>query len=175
MNILKNISDRDRRFLFPALVIAGFVLVLLFVDVPLYRKGMEMEKKAGEEEKRLNSIISMGQEYLAVKDEVEDLRARAFTGDGASLAGIDSAVSRSGLKKRLSSLKPATTPAAEGMKRVRAELSLERVALDEVSRLLAAIEADGHPVAVERLSIKATYEDPSIFNVILVVNTVEKD
>lgn len=175
MRLLKNISDRDRRLLVPALIAAGFVLVMLFVDIPLYMKEMELEKKAGEEEKRLNSIISMGQEYLSIKDELEDIKARAFTGDGASLSGIDSVVSRSGLKKRLSSLKPATTPAAERMKKVRAELSLERVALDEVSRLMAAIEADGHPVAVERLSIKATYEDPSLFNVILVVNTVEKD
>lgn len=175
MNILKNISDRDRRLLVPALIAAGFVLVMLFVDIPLYMKEMELEKKAGEEEKRLNSIIYMGQEYLSIKDELEDIKARAFTGDGASLSGIDSVVSRSGLKKRLSSLKPATTPAAEGMKRVRAELSLERVALDEVSRLMAAIEADGHPAAVERLSIKATYEDPSLFNVILVVNTVERE
>lgn len=175
MRLLKNISDRDRRLLVPVLIAAGFILVLLFVDIPLYRKGMEMEKKAVEGEKRLKSIISMGQEYLSIKDEIEDIKANAFTGDGASLSGIDSVVSRSGLKKRLSSLKPATTPAAEGMKRVRAELSLERVALDEVSRLMAAIESEGHPTAIERLSMKATYEDPSLFNVILVVNTVEKD
>lgn len=175
MRLLKNISERDRRLLVPALIAAGFLFVLLFVDIPLYMKGREMEKKAAEEEKRLKAIISMGQEYLSIKDEMEDIRARAFTGDGASISGMDSIVSRSGLKKRLSSLKPATTPAAEGMKRVRAELSFERVAFDEISRLMAAIEAEGRPAAVERLSMKATYEDPSLFNVILVVNTVEKE
>lgn len=175
MGLLKNISDRDRRLLFPALIAVGFILVLLIVDIPLYKKGTEMGRKAGEEEKRLNSIISMGKDYLSIKDDVEDIKARAFTGDGAALSGIDSVVGRSGLKKRLSSLKPATTPTTEGMKRVRAELSFEKVALADVSRLMAAFEAEGRPIVVERLSIKATYEDPSLFNVLLVVNMVEKD
>lgn len=175
MGFLKNISDRERRLLFPALVAAGFILVLLIVDIPLYKKGTEMGRKAWEEEKRLNSIIYMGKEYLSIKDGLEDIKARAFSGDGAAISGIDSMVGRSGLKKRLSSLKPATTPAAEGMRRVKAELSLEKVALADLSRLLAAIEAEGRPISIERLSIKATYEDPSIFNALLVVNAVEKD
>lgn len=175
MGLLKNISDRERRSLLPAILAAGFILVMLIVDIPLYKKGTEMGRKAGEEEKRLNSIMSMGKDYLSIKDDVEDIKVRAFTGDGAALSGIDSVVGRSGLKKRLSSLKPATTPAAEGMRRVRAELSLEKVALVDVSRLMAAIESEGHPISIERLSIKATYEDPSLFNVILVVNTVERE
>lgn len=175
MGLLKNISDRERRLLFRILIAAGFVLVLLFVDFPLYKKGVEIGRKAGEAEKRLASIIAMGQEYLSIKDEVEDIKARAFTGDGAALSGIDFVISRSGLKKRLSLLKPSTTPAAEGMKRVRAELSIEKVALADVLRLMAAFEAEERPIAIERLSIKATYEDPSLFNVLLVVNAVEKE
>lgn len=175
MGFLKNISDRERRLLLPGLIAAGFVLVLFIVDIPLYKKGDETGRKAGAAEKRLNSIISMGQEYLAIKDDVEDIKAKAFTGDGAALSGIDSVISRSGLKKRLSLLKSAITPAAEGMKRVKAELSIEKVALADVSRLMAAFEAEERPIAIERLSIKATYEDPSLFNVLLVVNAVEKD
>lgn len=175
MRLFKNIPDRDRRLLFPVLVVLGFLSILLFVDIPLYKRGMELDRKAGEEEKRLKAIISMGEEYLSLRDEVEYIRERAFSGGGASISEIDSVVSRSGFKKRLSSLKPATTPAALGLRRVRAELSFDRVALDDISKLMAVIGSGGRPAAVERLSIKAAYEDPSLFNAILVVNTVEKD
>lgn len=175
MELLKNLSDRERRMLVPAAVVAAFLSLLLFADYPLYKKGKELEKKAADEGNRLKSIISMGQEYVSVRNEVEDIKEKAFKGEGSSLAGLDSIVTRSGLKKRLSSLKPTTSPVTDGMKKIKAELSLDKVSLPEISRMLAAIESDGHPVPVERISVKATYEDPSLYNATLVVNTVEKD
>lgn len=175
MNILKKISDRDRRLLFPAVIITAFLSLLLFVDFPLYKNGVEMERKSLAEEKRLKSIISMGQEYISARDEVEDIKERAFKGEGSALAGLDSVVSRAALKTRLSSLKPATSPVTDEMKRIKAELSFVKVSLIEASRLVEAIESDGHPITVERISIKATYEDPSLYNATLIVNTVEKD
>lgn len=175
MNILKNLSDRERRFFVPAVVGAVFVSVFLFVDFPLYRNIVEFRKKTGEEEKRLKSLISMGQEYLSVRNHVDDIKERAFKGEGASLSGIDSTVNRAGLKKKLSSLKPTTTPVTDLIKRTKAELYFEKVSISEVSRLLTTIETDWHPVVVEKVSIKATYENPSLFNLTLLVNTVEKD
>ena len=175
MNIFKNLSDRERRLTVPAIIIAASVSLLMLVDLPLHRKGKELEKKAVEEEKRLKSIIYMGQEYISVKNEVDDIKERAFKGEGSALAGLDAVISRAGLKKRLSSLKPTTSPVTVEMKRIRAELSFDKVSLSELPKLLAAIESDGHPITVERISTKATYEDPSLFNTTLVVNTVERD
>ncbi len=175
MNILKNISDRDRRLLFPAFIITAFLSILLFVDLPLYKKGVEMGSKSLAEEKRLKSIISMGQEYISARDEVEDIKGRAFNGEGSALAGLDSIVSKAGLKKKLSSLKPTTSPVTDEMKRIKAELSFDKISIIEASRLVSAIESDGHSVTVERISTKATYEDPSLYNAALVVNTVERD
>lgn len=175
MELFKNISDRERRILLPAAVGAAILAVILFVDLPLYKAGAETARKAREEGNRLNSIISMGKEYISIKYELEEIKERAFKGEGASLAGLDSLVNRVGLKKKLLSLKPTTTPVSEGMKKIKAELSLEKAALSELSRLLTAIESDGHSIIVERISVKATYDDPSMFNAMLVLNTVEKD
>lgn len=175
METFKNLSDRERRLLIPIAIGAVFIAVLLLVDLPLYKKGVEAARKSREEARRLNSIISMGKEYISIRYEIEDVKDRAFNGEGASLAGLDSLVNRSGLKKKLSSLKPTTTPVTDGVKKIKAELSLEKIALTELSRLLTAMKSDGHPIIIERVSIKATYDDPSLFNAILVGNTVEKD
>lgn len=175
MELFKNISDRERRILLPAAVGAAILAIILIVDLPLYKAGAETARKAREEGNRLNSIISMGKEYVSIKYELEEIKERTFRGEGASLAGLDSLVNRVGLKKKLLSLKPTTTPVSEGMKKIKAELSLEKTALPELSRLLTAIESDGHSIIVERISVKATYDDPSMFNATLVLNTVEKD
>jgi hypothetical protein len=175
MRLLKNMSERDRRLLVPTMIIAAFLSTLLFVDYPLYKKGKEFERKAGEEERRLRSIISMGQEYFSVKNEIDDIKDRAFTGEGSALSGIDGIVGRSGLKKKMSSLRPTTSPVADGLKRIKAELSFEKASLPEISRLVTAIESDMHPITIERVSIKATYEDPSSYNATLVVNTVGRE
>src|SRR4030067_82918 len=120
MNILKNLSDREKRFFLPAVVGTVFVSVFLFVDFPLYRNIEEF-------------------------------------------------------KKKLSSLKPTTTPVTDLLKRTKVELYFEKVSISEASRLLTTIETDWHPVVVEKVSIKATYENPSLFNLTLLVNTAEKN
>lgn len=175
MNILKNLSDRERRMVVPLSIAAALFSVLLFVDLPLYKSSKELEKKATEEEKRLNSIIATGLEYIRIKNEVDDVNERAFKGEGASLAGLDALVTKAGLKKKLSSIKPASSPVTENIKRIKADLTFEKVSLSEISRLLTAMELDTHPVTVERIFTKATYEDPSLFNASIVVNMVERD
>jgi len=175
MGYLKNISDKDRRVLIPAAVVTAFAAILLFVDLPLYRTGIEKGQKALEEEKRLNSIIKMGKEHISIKYEIDDIKDTAFIGEGSSLSGLDSLIKGSGLKKKLITLKPTSTLVSEGLKKIKMELTLEKMALADLFRILTAIESDGHPIEVERISIKAAYDDPSMFNSTLVLNTVEKD
>lgn len=171
----KKLFDAERRILVPAFAAAAVLAVLLFIDIPLYLNMSELRTKNAEEEKRLKSLISMGQEYLSVKYQVDDIIGRAFKGEGASLSGIDSDVTKAGLKKKLSSLKPATSPVSDYIKRTKAELYFEKITLAEVSRLIEITETDHHPVLVEKVSLKATYENPSLFNLTLLLNTVERE
>jgi len=149
------------------------VAILLFVDWPLYTGARQLERGAGEERQRLASIVSMAREYVSVKTDMDDVRGTAFN-PGTSLAGLDAIVVRTGLKKKLASVKNTTKAVAEGIKTVKVEMSFEKIPLGAVSSLIAAMESDGHPVAIERIAIKATYEDPSFFNATLIVNTVER-
>lgn len=173
----RSLSDSERRLLVRAGIVTAIVAVLVLVDLPLYRSGTRMATRAVEEQQRLTSIVSMGQDYLSVKAELDDIRATAFTGGGASLAGIDAIVGKLGLKKKLASVKAAGRPVgeAEGMKAVKAEMSLERISLAELSGLIGALEADGHPLAIERIAIKAAFDDPSVFHATVIVNTVERE
>lgn len=175
MALWSGMSERERRLLGGGLMLAAFIATLLFVDVPLYRSGRDMERRAAAEESRLKSIIAMGQEYLSVKGEVDAIRGKAFNGARTSLSGIDAIVSKSGLKKKMASLKPTTNPVADGIKAIKAEVAFERISLSDLSRLIATMESDEHPMAIQRISIKATYEDPSTFHVTLIVNTVERE
>lgn len=169
------LSDRDRRLLIGAGLVAVVAAILLLVDVPLYTGGRRLAASVAEERQRLATIASMGREYVAVKAEVDDIRATAYSGGGASLSGLDGIVTRLGLKKKLASMKATTRPMAEGLKAVKAELSLERVSLPDVSTLIAALESDGHAIAIERVALKAAYDDPAAFTLTLIVNTVERE
>lgn len=172
--VFRRLSERDRRVLLGALGVVIVVAILLFVDRPLYTGARRLEGRAAEERQRLASIVSMGREYVAVKADMDDIRGTAFN-PGASLAGLDAIVVRSGLKKKMASVKNRTMPVADGIKAVRAEMAFEKIPLGAVSGLIAAIESDAHPMAIERVALKATYEDPSVFNATLIVNTVERE
>ena len=173
--LLRSLSERERRLLVGIALGVGVMSMLLLVDVPLYTSGRQLEKRSAEEQQRLTSIVSMSREYLSVKAELDEIRATAFSGGGASLSGLDVLVGKSGLKRKLASVKASTKPVTEGIKAVKAELSLERISLAELSRLIWVMESDGHPIAVERISVKATYDDPAAFTATLIVNTVERE
>lgn len=172
MKLLRTLIERQPIIIF-VIIMAVSVLAAIFVDIPLYRKWAEVKKRGIEEDKRLKSIISIGREYISVRNEIEDIMEQAFKGDGSTLAGIDAVVARAGLKKRLSSIKPVITPVTDRIDRVKAELFMEQLALSDVSDFLKAVEADGHAVNIEKLSLKATYENYALFNVTIVVNYVE--
>ena len=173
--LLRNVSERERRRLVGVTAVLVVLAILLFVDLPLYNRGTQLGKRAAEEQQRLTSIVSMSREYLSVKAELDETRGTAFNSGGASLAGIDVIVGKSGLKKKLASVKATTKPVAEGIKAVKAEMSLERISLGDLSRLIAFMESGGHPIAIERISVKATHDDPAAFNATLIVNTVERE
>ena len=168
-------SERERRLLVGVVIIAVVMSILLFVDVPLYTRGKQLEKRSAEEQQRLTSIVSMSHEYLSVKAELDEIRGTAFNGGGAALSGLDAIVGTSGLKRKMASVKATTKPIADGIKAVKAEMSFEKISLAALSGLIAVMESDGHPMAIEKISIKATYEDPTAFNATLIVNTVERE
>jgi hypothetical protein len=167
-------SETERRLLGVVLVVATFASVVLFVDVPLYNESKRLEGRSAEERRSLSSVVALSDEYRFVRAELDETRGAAFT-SGTSLAGLDAAVGRGGLKKKMASVKSTTRPVAEGLKGIRAELAFDGISLGDLAGVLAALEADGHPVSIERVSIKATYEDPAAFNATLIVNTVERE
>ena len=173
--VLERLSERERRLALVAGTVAAFVSILLFVDVPLYGGGQQMEKRSGEEQQRLKSIVAMAEEYRLVRDELESIRRRAFNGAGSALSGIEAVVGRSGLTKKMASVKPTTNPIGDAIKAVKAEIAFERISLSDLSRLVAAMESDGHPMAIEKIVLKASYEDSAAFNATLILNTVERE
>lgn len=175
MRLSETLSERDRRLLVPVVIIGAVISILLFVDLPLYSRGRQMEKTSAEERQRLTSIVSMSRDYLSVKTELDEIRATAFSGGGASLSGIDVIVVKSGVKKKMTSVKATTKPVADGIKAIKAEMSFERISMTELSGLIGVMEADVHPIAIERVFVKATYDDPAVFNATVIANTVERE
>jgi hypothetical protein len=175
MALLRSLTERDRRLLGVGAYVAVVISIVLFVDVPLYSRGRQLEKTSAEERQRLASVMSLGRDYLSVKTDLDGIRTTAFSGSGASLSGLDAIVVKAGLKKKMASVKATTKPIADGVKAIKAEMSFERISLADLSGLIGALEADGHPIAVERILIKATYEDPAAFNATLIANTVERE
>jgi hypothetical protein len=175
MQLFQHLPERERRLVVAAVVIVALISVVLLVEVPLYSNVRQMERRSGEEEKRLQSIIGIAKEYLSVRDEVEEIRRRAFNGSGGSVSGIESIVVQSGLKRKMVSVRPTRSAVGEGISAIRAEVLLERISLSDVSRLVAVMESDSHPMAIEKIVIKATYEDAAAFNATLIVNTVERE
>ena len=175
MALFRSLTERDRRLLVGGAYLAAVISIVLFVDVPLYSRGRQLEKTSADERQRLASVMSLGRDYLSVKAELDGIRTTAFSGSGAALSGIDAVVVRAGLKKKMASVKATTRPIADGVKAVKAEMSFERISLADLSGLIGALETDGHPIAAERILVKATYEDPAAFNATLIANTVERE
>lgn len=171
--LLRTLHESVRKPLILFVIITAFVSIALFADIFLYRKWVEVNRRAIEEKSRLRSIITTGMEYIVVKNEVEDIVEYAFKGNGTAMSEIDAIVTRAGLKKNLSSLKPITTAVTDRIDKIKAELLMEKISIFEVSVFLDFVEANAHAIGIEKLSLKSTYETPALYNVSIVLNYVE--
>ncbi|MEW6409942.1 MAG: hypothetical protein AB1488_07500 [Nitrospirota bacterium] len=154
------------------IVIGGYSLIILFVFIiflPIYKKWKEFDRKALMEEQKVQSLISMGKEYLRISGETLKIKREAFSAGDLSAVTV---VQRLTPKGRLSAIKSNRHTFSPDLQIVNMEVKLERLSLSGIGELITTLRQKA--IYLKRITLKARYDNPRLYDAIAVFSALEK-
>lgn len=175
---LKQLSGRERRFLLWGGGAA--VLILFYGGVELgfgYADRMqELERLTTKKQEDARALSALAQEFRVKSAAVRQVEAKIERDKGAFslLAFLETTAANTDLRSRIAHIRPQPASVTEGYRETAVEIKIDNVTLEQVVRLLAAIEGAPHFIKMKNLRLRTRFADKRFLDATLLVSTYEK-
>lgn len=171
-----NLSEREKIFVIGGAAAIVLVVVWLGIFAPYREAVTTAESKITSRQRQLKEVQHLQQEYLRLQGELTEAERRLVSrGRGFSLFSfIEDVTSRTGVREKLVSMRPQTTAAQGEFREESVEIRLERLRLDQLVRLLHAMESADVVLNTKTLRIKPRFDDRSQLDTVIVVSYFQK-
>lgn len=178
ISFFERLSRRERLILLVgAIVLVGFGLWGLSNMFQGYWNRMQtfdrlIEKK---QEDRI-ALVQLRHEHGQIKDEIRKLEDRITRDQGrfSLLSYLESLSNKLAMRSHITHMRPQPSSDVDKYREVGVEIKMENVTLDQIVRLLTAIETDSHLIRVKRLRLQTRFADPRLMNATFLATTYEK-
>lgn len=160
------LSPREQRLLGAAGVVAGGLLLYLFVIDPLWELHHRLRTQVAVKERELSEVVALSRTYRTLRQEVDKVRPPT-SATLSPIAFLENLASGTVGRDKVAAINPAGNDPRAGTDQAMLELSLTGVSLRELVELLYKIDTASMPLRTTRLSIKKRYKDPYTFDVAL--------
>jgi general secretion pathway protein M len=172
MEKLTNLSQRERWALLAGGVVVLITLLYLGVIAP-YRSSLEMlDSRINARQRQVKEVQAMRQEFLELQQRLQESEARLSKAQGFTLFSfMEGVAAQAASKEHLVYMRPQT-PAVQGEVREESvEIKLEKIKLDQMVRLLHAIESAEAYLQVKNLRIRTRFDNRALLDVVLTVSS----
>ncbi|MEW6215207.1 MAG: hypothetical protein AB1478_08405 [Nitrospirota bacterium] len=129
----------------------------------------------------LRNLKALQREFLALKDEFLSLKNRINAVEGrkslTKVEGIVQAIDEIflplGLKKKVKSVKPTGTKELKDAIEEEAEVQVEKVDMNEMVNIFYKIENAPMIISIKKATIKTSFENPALLNIIMTIALVK--
>jgi len=175
--MISNLSDREKIFLIVGSAVVVLLVLWLGVISP-YRKGLEKtEARIASREQQLEEVRMLQKQYLKLQGAMAAAE-KNLTGknQGFSVFSfVEDVTNRLGVRDNLVSMRPQT-PQVQGDYREEAvEIRLERIGLDQLVRILYAIDAADSPLQTKTMRLKPRFDNAAQLDAVLVVSSLQRN
>lgn len=147
--------------------LAGLVLAVLLLLYGMHQLSASKQDLAGLKGQR-SELVMLKDEYLSLKKRIDAVEGRkGLSGPQGIVQAVDEVFQSMGLKHKIKTLK------STGKKEVRdgfeenADLSVEKVTMNEMVNILYRIENAPMVLTMRKVSIKKSFENPELLNISL--------
>ncbi|WP_305041104.1 type II secretion system protein GspM [Geoalkalibacter sp.] len=174
--MIANLSQREKLFLGIGALAVLAVILWLGVLSP-YRTGIEAaEARIQSRERQLEEIRLLQREYRRLQQELALAERRLVTSArGFSLFSfVEDVTNRTGVRENLVSMRPQSPQTLGEFREESVEIRLDRIRLDQLVRLLHAMEGADLHVNTKNLRIRTRFDDRSLLDTTLIVSYMQK-
>lgn len=170
------LNQREKYYVSTAAVALIAFAVAQLIVFPLLHKRSRLERTLRATQQQLQTMQALTMKFNRVQQEMAFAKTRlAARAPGFSLFSfLDSLVGRTGLKDRISYMKPSNSAAPDSRFKISSvEMKLQGITLQQLIQYLYQVEYSGENVQVKRLSISETGKEGGLVDVVLQVETLE--
>ena len=177
-NFFETRSRREQLFLLAAgVVVAGFLLYGLIRLPFTYQARMgSLDRLIFQKEADLKQLAELKAQYQKLNDQVSQIEAKISQNQqGFSLLSyLEEVATNVHIRSNIAYMRPQSLPLSGGYREVAVEVKVENAPLDQIIRLLTALEQSPHLLKVRRLHLKTRFADPNFLDAVFLLSTYEK-
>jgi general secretion pathway protein M len=170
--MMANLSQRERWILLLGGVVVLITLFYLGVIAP-YRSSLEMlEGRISARQRQVKEVQAMRQEFLLLQQRLQESEARLNKSQGFSLFSfVEGVAAQAASKENLVYMRPQPQSIQGEVREESVEIKLEKIQLDQMVRLLHAIESADAYLQVKNLRIRTRFDNRALLDVTLTVSS----
>jgi len=163
------IKDKRAIYLSSCLIILLIIAIGLVILLSSAKKGLERLST------QYNEMGFLRDEFLVLKNRIDTVEKRKkLTKINGIIPALDDVVSSLGLKVRIKSIKPVGNREALNSIEEDAEVSVEKLSMNEMVNLFYKIENAPMLLILKRADIKTSFEKPDLMNLTLAISLVHE-
>lgn len=174
--MIDNLSPRVKLIAASAVIVA--LLILLAAVLIPYREGVRMaESRIASQQLQLEEVRRLRIEHRRLQQALAaaERRFEATTRGFSLFSFVEEVTNRTGVRENLVSMRPQPTQLHGGFKEESVEIRLERVQLEQLVRLLHAMEAADVLLNMKSMRVKPRFDNRLQLDTILLVSYFQKE
>jgi len=167
------LAKREKYLIGLAVCVIVFAVLIQLVIMPFVDGRQRMQNSVAAQEKNLQKIVRLRQEYKALEQDSETLTERLASrpGNFTLFSFLEKAAGKAGVKNNIKYMKPSASTGKGPFKESLVEMKLEKITLKQMVDYLKLIESPDDIVSVKRISVQTNKKETQYLDAILQVLT----
>ena len=155
------------------LAISGIVLIFI-VCVILFEVSLSLQRERDTLRSQQKEMLLLANEYAGLKNIVASVEAKkSLTKVEGIVQGVDEVFKSMGLGQKVKSVKSTGAIEKKFASEEEAEVSVEKVTMNEMVNILYRIENAPMILSVRKTSVKTAFDNPSLLNITMTVALIK--
>ena len=156
------------------LAVMSGVAVLLVLCLVLFWFSLSMKKDLNALRSQQKELLVLANEYQGLKRAVDSVEGRkSLTKVEGIVQAVDEVFGSLGLNQKVKSVKSAGTREKKYAIEEEADVSVEKVTMNEMVNILYKIENAPMILSVKKTTVKTSFDSPSLLNITMTVSLIK--
>jgi general secretion pathway protein M len=131
-----------------------------------------LDSRIAARQRQITEVQAMRQQFLELQRSLQESEARLDKAQGFSLFSfVEGIAAQAANKENLIYMRPQTPAIQDAVREESVEIRLEKIKLDQMVRLLHAIESAEAYLQVKNLRIRTRFDNRALLDVVLTVSS----
>jgi len=173
--MIERLTPREKVVLAVATVVLTLTILIAGILLPYQGAMARLDQRIASRQEQLLEARSLVQRIRGMQDEVAIAERKLQAAQAAPLVStLEGLVATMVGKETFFAIRPQPSTAPQGFRQEKVEMQLEKVRLDQLVRLLYAIDSAKSSLQTESVKMRPRFEDPALLDVTLVVSSFVK-